>query len=167
MGPSGRDQGLGNTLGGTGAWVVEPRITQRAAASWAVQRFDSADLFDSDGYRTESAHFDIERQENVTAHTPRLGLYRITEPLTGRAEESSARTRVSRWASPEASPSSWRRATRAWSPTTTWPWSRPTRSSGSASTTRFFSDTGRPLANDVDQHRVSIGVQVGYPIRFD
>jgi hypothetical protein len=61
-----------------------------------VQRFDSADLFNSDGYRTEVtaepalttqlngsrgyevAHFDIERQANVTAHTPRLGRHRST-----------------------------------------------------------------------------------------
>jgi Autotransporter beta-domain len=30
-----------------------------------------------------------------------------------------------------------------------------------------LSSSGTPLAGDVDQHRVSVGIQVDYPIRFD
>src|SRR5262245_8499997 len=99
----GRDQSFANTLGGSVAWVMEPRTTVRGGAAWSVQRFDSKDLFDSDVYRAdvtleralttrltgslgyEFATFDIEREEHVTAHTARLGLaYRITETLRAR-----------------------------------------------------------------------------------
>jgi len=45
------------------SWLVEPHTTLSAGASWAVQRFA--------------------REENVTTHTPRLGMvYRFTETAT-------------------------------------------------------------------------------------
>jgi hypothetical protein len=253
----GRDQAFANTLGGAVAWVVKPRTTLRAGASWAVQRFDREDLFDSDVYRAdvtaeralttrlsgslgyEFAHFDIEREENVTAHTPRLGLiYRITETLIGRivggptfeipehretrvipSVSASLRQRAMwgefgvdagqalgiagglggttvnrtiggfvqlstllkglilelapRYSSQESDDD------RIDTHSVTVPLFltyRLTNWLGLVASYTFFrqrvdntivSASGTQLASDVNQHRVSVGVQVGYPIRFD
>lgn len=253
---TGRDQAYGNTLSGTAAWVVDTRTTLHGGASWSLQRFDREDLFDSDVYRAdvglertlttrlsgsigyEIGYFDIDREENVTTHTPLLGVvYRFTETLTGSLRggptvqvEEDNDTRVT----PTVRASL--RQRRAWgavgldytravgtagglggttdnqsigavvelttlmkgltvelgpryalieSPddridvrTFTLPLTAVFRVNAWLSLVgsyRFLhqrSDSrlttvGAALANDVDQNRVSIGLQVGYPIRFD
>lgn len=253
----GRDQAFANTLSGSVAWLVEPRTTLRGGASWNVQRFDREDLFDSDVYRAdvtaeralttrlsgslgyEIAYFDIERQENVTAHTPQLGItYRFTETLITRLiggptfevpQHSPTRVTPSVTASLRQR-TGWgevgldatqfvgiagglggttvNRALGGFAQLTTLlkgltveiaPRYSSVESRDDRIDTRSFtlplfttyrltswlalvasyaffrqrvdktitSATGTPLASDVDQNRVSVGLQVGYPIRFD
>jgi hypothetical protein len=99
---TGRDRSWGNGLAAGVTWELNPLTALRGTASWAIQRFSSGDLRDSDVYRAEVAlerklstrligslgyefgYFDIENEVNVMAHTPRLGvIYRFTETLTG------------------------------------------------------------------------------------
>jgi hypothetical protein len=253
----GHDRSFGNVLGASVAWVMEPRTTLRVGGAWSVQRFDGEELFDSDVYRAdvtleralttrltgslgyEFAFFDIEREENVTAHTPRLGLtYRITETLIawivgGPTFEipEHGDTRIT----PSLSASLRQRT--GWgelgidarqylgvagglggvtvnrtiggfaqltalakglivefAPRYSTVESHDDRIDTNSFTLPLFatyrltnwlalvasysffrqrvdntilSATGTPLASDVDQNRVSVGVQVGYPIRFD
>ncbi len=99
---TGRTRAFSNALAGGAAYALDPRTTLRGTVSWTLLRFSAEELRDSDTYRAEAvvertltprltgslgyelAVFDIEREEDVTAHTPRLGLtYRFTETLTG------------------------------------------------------------------------------------
>ncbi|MGH7314542.1 MAG: hypothetical protein ACREJV_15310 [Candidatus Rokuibacteriota bacterium] len=254
---TGRDQAFGNILAGSASWLVEPQTTLRAGASWAVQRFDREDLFDSDVYRAdltaehafsrrftgslgyEFGYFDIERQENTTTHTPRLGVvYRFTETLTLRlsggptfeiaeggpthvvpAVSASLRQRAG-WGTYGLDASqavgiagglggtTVNQAVGGFAQFTTLAKGlivelvprysrveshddridvgsfslplvatyRVTSWLALVASYRFFhqrvdntitSATGTPLASDVDQNRVAIGLQVGYPIRFE
>ncbi|OLC35424.1 MAG: hypothetical protein AUH81_10295 [Candidatus Rokubacteria bacterium 13_1_40CM_4_69_5] len=99
---TGRSRGYSNALSGGAAWQFDPRTTLRGGASWTVLRFERRELRGSDVYRAnvdvdraltrrlnvtlgyEFGFLDVEREENLTTHTPRLGLtYRFTETLTG------------------------------------------------------------------------------------
>jgi hypothetical protein len=99
---TGRDQAWSNALAGGASWDLGRLTTVRGGASWTGQRFDREDLRDSDVWRVdvganraltpqlsgtlnyEVAHFDIDGEETVTAHTPRVGIvYRFTQTLTG------------------------------------------------------------------------------------
>jgi hypothetical protein len=99
---TGRDRAWSNSLGGAASWQLDPRTTLRGGGSWTVIRFDSDDLRDSDAYRLdvavdrtltprltgslsyEVAFFNIDREQDVMTHTPRVGaIYRFTETLTG------------------------------------------------------------------------------------
>jgi hypothetical protein len=99
---TGRSRGFSNALSGGAAWQFDPRTTLRGGASWTVLRFDRSELQDSDVYRAsadvdralthrlsgslgyEFGFLDVEREEELTTHTPRLSLtYRFTETLTG------------------------------------------------------------------------------------
>ncbi|MGH7392463.1 MAG: hypothetical protein ACREM3_23850 [Candidatus Rokuibacteriota bacterium] len=99
---TGRDRAFSNALGLGASWLVDPRTTLRGGFTWTTQQYDSPDLFDSDVYRVrlgveraltprltgglgyEFAFFDLDRQEDVMAHTPRVGLtYQFTPTLTG------------------------------------------------------------------------------------
>lgn len=99
---TGRDRAWSNALGLGASWVADPRTTLRGGLTWRIQRYDSTALIDSDVYRLtvgvdraltprltgaasyELALFDIDRQDDVVAHMPRLGVtYRFTPTLTG------------------------------------------------------------------------------------
>src|SRR5262245_11581008 len=101
---TGRDRSFSNLLGLGASWLADPRTTLRGGFTWGAQRFNRSDLIDSDVYRLtigaervlmprltgavsyEFAIFDFNGggQEDVTAHTPRLGVtYRFTPTLTG------------------------------------------------------------------------------------
>jgi predicted porin len=99
---TGRDRAWSNALALGASWAADPRTTLRGGLTWTVQRYDSAALIDSDVYRLtvgadrvltprltgavsyELAFFNIDRQEDVVAHTPRVGAtYRFTPTLTG------------------------------------------------------------------------------------
>lgn len=99
---TGRTRGYSNGLSGWAGWQFDPRTAARAGGSWTLLRFDESDLQDSDVYRVDVAldraltrrltgtlgyefgFFDIDREEELTTHTPRLGAtYRFTETLTG------------------------------------------------------------------------------------
>jgi hypothetical protein len=99
---TGRNDALSNGLAGGAAWDLSRLATLRGGASWTAQRFERQELRDSDVWRVdvaaeralgpqvrgvlgyEGAVFDIEDEDEVTAHTPRIGLtYRFTEHLTG------------------------------------------------------------------------------------
>ncbi|MGH7324036.1 MAG: hypothetical protein ACREJ9_05235 [Candidatus Rokuibacteriota bacterium] len=253
---TGRDQAYGNTLAAGATWTMTPLTKLHGTASWSIQRFDREDLFDSDVYRAELilertlttrltgsvgyefGYFDIQREENVTTHTPRIGVtYRFTETLTGTLRagpaiqiEEDNDTRVTPAVTANL------RQRRAWGAigvdynrsigvagglggptdnqsvgvlvqlttltkgltvelapryfTTETPDDRIDVRSFTLPLTAIYrvnawlavvgaynflhqrSDSrvtvvGAALANDVDQNRISVGVQVGYPIRFD
>jgi hypothetical protein len=99
---TGRDRASSNSLGGAISWEVDPRTTLRGGGSWTTISFDSDELRDSDTYRLDAAvdhrltprltgsasyevaFFRIDEEEDVTTHTPRLGvIFRFTETLTG------------------------------------------------------------------------------------
>ena len=92
------------------AWKVDPRITVRASGNYILERFDNADLHESDVYHVDAVverevtrrftalagynfgYFDIKKSTtepglDATVHTPRIGaIARITDTLTLRAE---------------------------------------------------------------------------------
>jgi len=97
----GRNRSWGNVLAGGVAYQLDELTTVRGGGSWAVQRFERSELDDSDVYRInaglertltrqvrgrvgyEFAYFDIERQEKVTTHTPRIGFtWQVTPTIT-------------------------------------------------------------------------------------
>lgn len=99
---SGRTSAWANGITGGASYQLDPRTSVRGAASWTVQRFDRSDLVDSDVYRAETevervltprlraslgyefGYFDIRNFENVTTHTPLVGVvYRFSETVTG------------------------------------------------------------------------------------
>jgi hypothetical protein len=99
---TGRDRALSNTLAPGVTWVYDRLTTVRVRGSHTLQRFQRAELFDSDVFRLEGAvdrtltprlhgtlayelaYFDVSGFPTTTAHTPQLGFtYRITPTLTG------------------------------------------------------------------------------------
>lgn len=88
---TGRDRAWSNTFGVGAGWQLDRLTTLRGGASYAVERFESSDLDDSDVYRAEVGlertltrqlsgliayqfgYFDIEHEGRFTTHTPRLG----------------------------------------------------------------------------------------------
>jgi hypothetical protein len=88
----GRDRSFGNVLAGGAAHQTEDFTTVRGGASYAVQRFERTELDDSDVYRInvgldraltrqlrgtigyDFGYFDIQHEDNVTTHTPRIGV---------------------------------------------------------------------------------------------
>ena len=97
----GRNRSWGNVLGGGAAYQLDPLTTIRGGGSWAVQRFDRSELEDSDVYRInvwldrtltrqlrgsvgyEFGYFDIQHEDKVTTHTPRVGLsWQVTPTIT-------------------------------------------------------------------------------------
>lgn len=101
---AGRSTVWSNTVSPGVSWQADPRTTVRFTAAYTATRFQQGGLSDSDAYRTDAAvdyaftprltgtagyqfgFFDIENQDNVQTHTPRVGLtYQFTETLTGAA----------------------------------------------------------------------------------
>lgn len=99
---TGRDRSWSNTVTPGAIWRYDRLTRLRAAGSYTLQRFERADLQESDVYRIEAAvdrdltprlqgtlayqfgYFDIEEEERTTTHTPRVGVtYRFTPTLTG------------------------------------------------------------------------------------
>jgi hypothetical protein len=88
---SGRDRSYSNVLGAGAGYVLDQFWTLRAGGSWTLERFSNPRAEDSDVYRAtvgadrrltstltagvsyEFGYFDIQREPNVTTHTPRLG----------------------------------------------------------------------------------------------
>ena len=88
---SGRDRSSSNVLGAGAGYVLDQFWTLRAGGSWTLERFSNPRAEDSDVYRAtvgadrrltptltggvsyEFGYFDIQREPNVTTHTPRLG----------------------------------------------------------------------------------------------
>ena len=87
----GRNRSYGNTLTGGAAYQLDEFTGVRGGASYALQRFSRSDLDDSDIYRAnifldrkltryftgtvgyDFAYLDIEHEDKVTTHTPRIG----------------------------------------------------------------------------------------------
>jgi len=97
----GRNRAWGNTLAAGAAYQLDERTTVRGGGSWGTQRFARDELDDSDVYRANAfldrqltrtvrgtvgydfAYFDIEHQDKVQAHTPRIGFtWRATPTIT-------------------------------------------------------------------------------------
>jgi hypothetical protein len=97
----GRNRSWGNTLSAGAAYQIDERTFVRGGASYALQRYDSRELVDSDVYRAnvgvertltryvrgtvsyEFGYFDVEREEKVITHTPRLGAsWQVTPTIT-------------------------------------------------------------------------------------
>jgi hypothetical protein len=97
----GRDQSFGNVLAGGAAYQIDQFTSVRAGGSYALQRFSDSALDESNVYRAnvgldrtltrqlrgtlgyEFAYFDIEHEEKVTTHTPRIGLsWTVTPTIT-------------------------------------------------------------------------------------
>jgi hypothetical protein len=97
----GNNRSWGNVLAGGAAYQLDNLTTVRGGASWAVQRFERSELDDSDIYRInagldrtltrqlrglvayEFGYFDIEREDKVTTHTPRIGLsWQVSPTIT-------------------------------------------------------------------------------------
>jgi hypothetical protein len=88
---TGRSRSLGNVLSAGAAYQIDPLTLVRGGASHALLRFEDDELFESDVYRAglgvqrrlsttlqgtagyDFGYFDIEREEKVTTHTPRVG----------------------------------------------------------------------------------------------
>jgi outer membrane receptor protein involved in Fe transport len=100
----GRTTAWSNTVSPGVSYQVDSRTTVRFTAAYTATRFNDAALSDSDVYRTDAAvdyaftprltgtagyqfgYFDIENQDKVQTHTPRVGItYQFTETLTGAA----------------------------------------------------------------------------------
>jgi hypothetical protein len=94
---TGRNRSWGNSVSAGASYQLDELTSVRGGGSWSVQRYKSADLDDSDVYRIggglqrrlsttlqgtagyEFAYFDIEREDKVTTHTPRLGfIWQVT-----------------------------------------------------------------------------------------
>jgi len=97
----GRNRSWANALGAGVSYKLDELTTVRGGGSWAVQRFERSELDDSDVYRVnvgldrtltrylrglvgyEFAYFDIEHEEKVTTHTPRIGVnWQVTPTIT-------------------------------------------------------------------------------------
>jgi len=97
----GRNRSWSNTLSGGAAYQIDERTSIRGGASYTVQRYSDDDLVDSDVYRAtigveraltryfrgtvgyEFGYFDIEREDKVITHTPRLGfIWQVTPTIT-------------------------------------------------------------------------------------
>jgi hypothetical protein len=88
----GRNRSNGNTLAAGAAYQINEFTTVRGGASYALQRFSRNDLDDSDIYRAsifldrkltryltgsigyDFGYLDIQHEDNVVTHTPRLGI---------------------------------------------------------------------------------------------
>jgi hypothetical protein len=98
---TGRNRSWGNVLAGGAAYQLDLLTTVRGGGSWAVQRFERAELESSDVYRVnvwldrtltrqlrgsvgyEFGYFDIKHEQKVTTHTPRLGFsWQVTPTIT-------------------------------------------------------------------------------------
>ncbi|MBI1735042.1 MAG: hypothetical protein HYR51_07710 [Candidatus Rokubacteria bacterium] len=99
---TGRDPSWTNTIRPGVTWQIDPLTTTRAFLGWTTWRFEGEDLSDSDSYHLDlaaeraftprlsgiagyqAAYFDLDRGENATTHTPRIGArYDFTPTLTG------------------------------------------------------------------------------------
>ena len=87
----GRNRSYGNALAGGATYKLDDFTAVRGGASWALQRFSRSELDDSDAYHAnlfldrtltrqvrgsvgyEFGYFDIEHEDNVTTHTPKIG----------------------------------------------------------------------------------------------
>jgi hypothetical protein len=97
----GRNRSWGNALSGGAAYKLDDFTAARGGASYAVQRFSRSELDDSDVYhanlfldRTLTRHvrgsvgydfgyFDIEHEDKVTTHTPKIGAsWQVTPTIT-------------------------------------------------------------------------------------
>jgi len=254
---TGAQEAYGNTLTGSAANALTPLTTLRGTASWTLLRFEDDELQDSDIYRVDGTvehaftprvtgtagyqfgYFDIEREERVTTHTPRLGVIvratpTITLSLSGGPsievrEERGTRivpavtaayrqrfafggaslaydryigtagglggttenqtitgslefTRLRRGLTLALTPryaiiesdddridvQSFTVALQATYRITAWVAAIASyQFFRQRSDTVVLSATGSSLANDVDQNRVFVGLQIGYPVRFD
>ena len=254
---TGAQEAYGNTLTGSAAYALTPLTTLRGTTSWTLLRFEDDELQDSDIYRVDGTvehaftprltgtagyqfgYFDIEREERVTTHTPRLGVIvratpTITLSLSGGPsievrEERGTRivpavtaayrqrfafggaslaydryigtagglggttenqtitgslefTRLRRGLTLALTPryaiiesdddridvQSFTVALQATYRITAWVAAIASyQFFRQRSDTVVLSATGSSLANDVDQNRVFVGLQIGYPVRFD
>jgi hypothetical protein len=97
----GRDRSFGNVLAGGAAYKLDEFTTLTGGASYALQRFSREELDDSDVYRInvgldrqltrqlhgligyEFAYFNIQHEDNVTTHTPKIGAsWNVTPTIT-------------------------------------------------------------------------------------
>ena len=97
----GRDRSLGNGLAAGASYALDEFTTVRGGASYALQRYARTELEDSDVYHAnagldrrltrqlvgsvgyEFAYFDIEHEDHVTTHTPRVGLsWQVSPTIT-------------------------------------------------------------------------------------
>ena len=97
----GRNRSWGNALSGGAAYKLDDFTAVRGGASYAVQRFSRSELDDSDVYhgylfldRTltryvrgsvgyDFGYFDIEHEDKVTTHTPKIGAsWQVTPTIT-------------------------------------------------------------------------------------
>jgi len=253
---TGAQDAYGNTLTGSAAYALTPLTTLRGTASWTLLRFEDDELQESDVYRVDGTvehaftrrvtgtagyqfgYFDIEREERVTTHTPRVGVIvratpTITLSLSGgpslEVREDSSRIVPAvtaayrqRFAFGAASLAYDRYigiagglggTTENQAITGSLEFTRLARGLTLALTPRYaiiesdddridvqsltvalqatyrinawvaavasyqffrqrsdtvvLSPTGSSLANDIDQNRVFVGMQIGYPVRFD
>lgn len=98
---TGRDRSWGNNLAFGASYRLDERTSVRGGASYGLQRYNSEDLHDSDVYRADVGidrtltrqltgslgyqfgYFDIQREDKVTTHTPRVGFsWQITPTIT-------------------------------------------------------------------------------------
>jgi hypothetical protein len=97
----GRNRSFGNVLAAGAAYQIDDFTSVRGGASYAAQRFDRSALDNSDVYRVnvgldrtltrqlrgtlgyEFGYFDIENEDHVTTHTPRIGFsWQVTPTIT-------------------------------------------------------------------------------------
>ena len=97
----GRNRSWGNALSGGAAYKLDDFTAVRSGASYAVQRFSRGELDDSDVYHAnlfldrtltryvrgsvgyDFGYFDIEHEDKVTTHTPKIGAsWQVTPTIT-------------------------------------------------------------------------------------
>jgi hypothetical protein len=97
----GRNRSWGNTLTGGAAYKFDEFTTAHGGASYAVQRYSRRELDDSDVYHAfvfldrtltryvrgsvgyDFGYFDIEHEDRVTTHTPKVGVsWQLTPTIT-------------------------------------------------------------------------------------
>ena len=97
----GRNRSWGNALSGGAAYKLDDFTAMRSGASYAVQRFSRGELDDSDVYHAnlfldrtltryvrgsvgyDFGYFDIEHEDKVTTHTPKIGAsWQVTPTIT-------------------------------------------------------------------------------------
>jgi hypothetical protein len=97
----GRNRSFGNVLAAGAAYQIDDFTSVRGGASYAVQRFENSALDDSNVYRVnvaldraltrqlrgtvgyELGYFDIQHEDHVTTHTPRIGVsWQVTPTIT-------------------------------------------------------------------------------------
>ncbi len=97
----GRNRSWGNALSGGAAYKLDDFTAVRGGASYAVQRFSRSELDDSDVYHAnlfldrtltryvrgsvgyDFGYFDIEHEDKVTTHTPKIGAsWQVTPTIT-------------------------------------------------------------------------------------